>query len=330
MKTRRQGPGVRVAAFGALLAVALSIPTVQAQKGYPSRPIRFVVGNPPGGGQDIIARLLAARLSETLAVPVLVDNRPGAAGNVGAEIVSRAPADGHTLLMLGFANATNVGLFRKLPFDLLRDFTPVALVAESTNLLIAPAAGRFATVRELVSEARTNPGRLNYGSGGNGTVPHLGMELFKRLAGVDIVHIPYGGGGQSMAALVGGQVDLLIVNALAGLPQLRSGKVKALGITSLKRSPVVPNVPTISESGVPGFEVVSWWGVAAPAGLPLPALSTINKAIAHAVSHPDIRSQFDAQGIDSATGTPEAFGRFLQDEVRKWSKVIRDAGIQPM
>jgi tripartite-type tricarboxylate transporter receptor subunit TctC len=309
---------------GALVAPAF------AQKAYPVRPIRFVVGNPPGGGQDIIARLLGARLSETFSVPVLIDNRPGAAGNVGAEIVSRAPADGHTLLMIGFANATNVGLFRKLPFDLLKDFVPIALVAESTNFLIAPASSRAGSVGELIAEAKANPGKLNYGSGGNGTVPHLGMELFKRLARVDIVHIPYSGGGQSMAAVLGRQVDMLIVNALAGVPQLKGGKVKALGVTSLKRSAVAPGVPTVAESGLPGFEVISWWGVVAPTGLPPAVLTTLNAAIAQALKHPEIRGQFDAQGIESAAGTPEAFGRFLREEVGKWSRVIRDAGIQPM
>lgn len=297
---------------------------------YPSRPIRFVVGNPPGGGQDIIARLIGAKLTESFSVPVVIDNRPGAAGNVGAALVSKAPPDGHTLLMIGFANAMNVGLFKKLPFDLLQDFSPITLVGESTNFLVVPATSRIVTVKDLISEAKANPGKLNYGSGGNGTAPHLGTELFKRMAGIDIVHVPFKGGGQSMTALIAAQVDMLIVNPLAGLPHINAGRIKALGVTSLKRSSTAPNVPTVSESGLAGYEVISWWGVVAPPKTSKQVVTRLNSTIVQSLQHPDIKTRFDSQGIETAAGTPEAFLAFLKQEVRKWTKVIREAGIEPI
>lgn len=295
-----------------------------------SRPLRFMVGNPPGGGQDIIARMVGAKLSEVLAVPVVVDNRPGASGNMAAEMVARAPSDGQTLLMIGFANTTNVGLFKQLPFDLLQDFAPVTLVGESTNYLVVPATSRISTVGDLISEAKTNPGKLNYASGGNGTAPHLGSELFKRMAGIDIVHVPFKGGGQSMTALVTAQVDMLIVNPLAGLPQIKAGRIKAVAVTSLKRVAPTPAVPTVAEAGLAGYELISWWGIVAPARTARPVIQRLDALIAQALRHPDLRERFDAQGIDTAASTPEIFATFLRQEVSKWTKVIRDAGIAPI
>jgi len=318
----------------ALFVAALLLPgvcsTASAAESYPNRPIRFVVGNPAGGGQDILARAIGAKLSNAFSVPVVVDNRPGAAGNIGAEVVSRAAPDGYTLLMVGFANATNVGLFKQLPFDLMRDFASVALVAESTNFLVVPGSSRIASVRNLIADAKAAPGKLNYASGGNGTAPHLGSELFKRMAGVDIVHVPFKGGGQSIVSVIAGQVDMLIVNPLAGLPHIREGRLKALGVTSLKRSPAAPAIPTVAESGLVGYEVISWWGVLAPAKTPQGIVTRLHQSIGDALQQPDIKARFESQGIDVSTGTPAQFRVFLQNEIDKWTKVIRETGIDPI
>lgn len=313
----------------AVLLFLLGAPQVLAQATtYPNRPIRFVVGNPPGGGQDTIARMIGARLGEGFAVPVVVDNRPGAAGNVAAELVARAPADGHTLLMIGFANTANVGLYKKLPFDLLKDFSSIALVAESTNFLITPATSRFVTLKDLISHAKSAPGKLNYGSGGNGTVSHLGAELFKRMAGINVVHIPYRGGGPSMAALVAAQIDLLIANPLNALPQIKAGRAKALAVTSRKRSSAAPNIPTVDEAALTGFEVISWWGVVAPRNLPTPIVLKLNAAITQSLDYVEIKRRFEAEGIEPVAADPKALTKLMHEETAKWTKVIREAGIE--
>ena len=294
---------------------------------YPGKAIRMVVPYPPGAFNDQLARTLAQKLSEKWKQPVLVDNRPGGGTTIATDMVARAPADGYTLLIASFAYAVNPALYATLPYDTDKAFTPVILAASASNILVTHPARPFKSVKDLIIAAKARPGTLNYASAGNGSSTHLCMELFGRMAGVDLVHIPYKGSAPAITDLIGGQVDLLCDNAPNALPHVRAGKLRALGLTGERRHPAIAEIPTIAESGVPGFEVTVWFGVLAPAGTPQTVITTLNAEINHILKLPEVVSRFDAQGVQLLGGTSQDFAGFLSAQQNKWAKVVKDSGI---
>ena len=313
--------------FALLLALLLS-PPVGAQA-FPQKPIRFVVPFSPGGTTDILARLLGAKLAPALGQSVLIDNRPGAQGIVGTEIVARAAPDGYTLVMgyLG-THAINPGLYAKLSYDPIRDFAPVTLVASTTQAIVAHPSLPASNVRELIALAKTRPGQLNYASAGIGAPSHLSGELFKAMAGIDMVHVPYKGGGALMTDLLSGQVSLSFGGLAAALPHVKSGKLRLLAVASANRSAAVPEVPTVAESGVPGFDVPSWLGVLAPAGTARDIVNRLHAEISKVLREPEVRERLSAEGAEIIAGDPEQFAAYLKSEIAKYAKVIKDAGVR--
>ena len=311
-------------ALGSLFAV-LAV-TVSAQS-YPTKPIRLVVPFPAGGTTDVLARAAAQKLTETLGQPVVVDNRPGAGGNIGAELVAKSPPDGYTLLMgtVG-THAINPSLYPKMPYDHVRDFVPVILVAGVPNVLVINPALPVNSVQELIAYAKANPGKLNFASSGNGTSIHLSGELFKTMAGVQITHVPYKGSAPALQDLVGGQVQLMFDNLPSALALIKGGRLKALAVTSKERAPALPDVPTMAESGLPGFEASSWFGLLAPAGTPQPVVAKLNAEIAKWLASPEAKEKLLAQGANAAGGTPEDFTRHIAAETAKWQKVVKESG----
>ncbi len=315
-------------AIFAALAAAFAGLAAAAEPPFPNRPLRLVVPFAPGGGSDIIGRLVSAKLSEALGQQVVVDNRPGASANIGAAVVANAQPDGYTLL-LGNANFTiNPGLFTKMPFDPVKDFAPVTLLANALNVLAVHPAVPAATVKELIAVAKAQPGRLNFASPGAGTSSHLGGELFRAMAGIDVATIHYKGAAPAITDLLGGHVSYTITSTLSVLPHVKSGKLRALGVTSLKRASAMGELPAIAET-LPGYEVTNWYGVLATAGTPKPVIDRLNRELARIVAMPDVREKFLAQGAEPETLTPTAFERYIRAEIAKWGKVIRDAKIQP-
>jgi tripartite-type tricarboxylate transporter receptor subunit TctC len=309
---------------GVLLAACAAAASAQS---FPSKPIRIVVPFPPGGTTDVLARAAAQKLSDTLGQPAVVDNRPGAGGNIGAELVAKSPPDGYTLLMgtVG-THAINPALYPKMPYDHIRDFAPVILVAGVPNVLVINPSLPVNSVQELVAYARANPGKLNFASSGSGTSIHLSGELFKTAAGLSMTHVPYKGSAPALMDLIGGQVQLMFDNLPSALPQIKAGKLKALAVTSRERAPALPNVPTIAESGFPGFEASSWFGLLAPAGTPQPVIATINGEVAKWLASPDAKEKLLAQGANAAGGTPEDFAKHIAAETAKWQKVVKESG----
>ena len=308
----------------ALAGLACSGPV--AAQGYPSKPVRLVIPFPAGGPTDTIARALGQRLSEALGQPVLVDNKPGAGGAIGSEIVARAPADGHTIVM-GTTSTHSIGpaLNPKTPYHPEKDFVPVAWVANAPNLLIVSNTLNIGSVKELVSLARAQPGRLNYSSSGVGTISHMSGQLFASLLGLDMVHVPYKGVGLALPDLVNGQVALMFDSMITGLPQVRGGKVRGLAVSSRERSALAPEIPTLAESGVPGYESQTYYSLYAPAGTPAAAVSRLNAETVKALQQPAMRELLAKQGVDPAGGTPEQFAAHMRAETAKWSRLIRDA-----
>ncbi|HQR11812.1 MAG TPA: tripartite tricarboxylate transporter substrate binding protein [Casimicrobiaceae bacterium] len=312
-----------------LAAAAVSLPlspSALAQP-FPSKPLRIVVPFPAGGTTDVLARAVAQKLTETLGQPVVVDNRPGAGGNIGAELVAKSPPDGYTLLMgtVG-THAINPGLYPKMPYDHVRDFAPVILVAGVPNVLVVNPSLPVNSVQELIVYSKANPGKLNFASSGNGTSIHLSAELFKTMAGVQIMHVPYKGSAPALQDLVGGQVQLMFDNLPSSLALIKGGKLKALAVTSSARAAALPDVPTLAESGLPGFEASSWFGLLAPAGTPQPAIATLNAEVAKWLATPEAREKLLAQGAIAAGGTPEDFTRHIAAETAKWQKVVKESG----
>jgi tripartite-type tricarboxylate transporter receptor subunit TctC len=315
-------------AFGfILLAFALGTGDVSAQA-YPSRPVRMLVGFPPGGGTDITARLLAPKLSELLGQPFVVENRPGAATNVATDVVAKAPPDGYTLLFTTTALAINMSLYKNLAFDALRDFAPVSVFAESPNLLVAhQSAG--ASVAELVAKARAKPGALNYSSAGSGTTQHLAGEVFKVRSHTDIVHIPYKGTAASLTAVVAGEVQFSFANVPAILGHVKSGRLHALAVAGPHRSDLMPDVPTMKEAGVEGVEVPVWYALLAPAATPREIVAALGNATARAARSPDTKQRLVEQGADPVGNTPEEFAKLLRTEVLKYAEIVRISGAKP-
>jgi len=296
---------------------------------YPARPIRMIVAYPPGGGTDIVGRMMGQKLGENLGQTVVVDNRGGATGNIGTEIAAHATADGYTLLMGNVApNAINVSLFKKLPFDPVKDFAPVSLVAVTPNILVVQPSSPVKTVKDLIALAKSKPGTLNFPSAGVGSSSHLAGEMLKSIAGIDMVHVPYKGGGPALVALLSGQVQLMFATLPAAMPHVKSGKLRPVAVTTSHRSQALPELPTIAESGVPGYEAATWYGLLAPAGTPKAIVDRLHAEIVKILAT-DTRQRLAAQGFEPAGTTPAEFAGYIKSEIVKWGKVIKAAGIRP-
>ena len=319
----RRKIGTAIAAF----ALTIAAPLAPCQS-FPTKPVRVIVGFAPGGNVDIPARIVASKLGELWGTSVVVDNRPGAGGSLAAGIVAKAPADGHTLLICNIAShGINPAVYRKLPYDPLKEFTPISQIGTAPNVLVVHPSVQAKTVSELVAYAKANPGKLSIASAGVGTSQHLSIELLKSMTGADIVHVPYKGGAPALSDVIGGQVPGMIAGLPTAIASIRSGKVRALGVTSAMRSPQAPEVPTIAESGVPGFEVTSWHGLCAPAGLPKPLLAKLNADLFQVLSTPETKQRLAEQGVDVAPTTPEQYESQIRSEIAKWAKVVKEAGI---
>ena len=292
---------------------------------YPSKTLRLIVPFPPGGGNDIVGRLLAQRLGESLGQQIIVDNRGGAGGTIGTEATAKAAPDGHTLLVNNISLAVNATLYPKLPYDTLRDLAPVALVGRQANFLVVHPSLPARSVREFLALARAKPGQLIYASGGVGTAGHLATELLTMMTGIRMVHVPYKGLGPALTDLAGGHVQLTITTLASALPQMKSGRFRALAVTTAQRSSFFPDVPTLSEAGVPGYEFSTWYGLLVPAGTPRPIVERLNRETAKLLAS-TLKEQFAAQGLEGSASTPEEFGAYLRNEVVKWGKVVRQSG----
>ena len=313
-----------------LLAVALLFPgTLAAQTdNYPSRSIRIVVAFTAGGTTDIIARLVGKKMTEAWGQPVVIDNRPGAGGNLGSALVAKAPPDGYTLLIGSVGPlAINATLYPNMPYDHLKDFAPICLVAEVPNMLVVHPTVPVHSVQDLVDLARARPGTLNYGSTGNGTTGHLSGELLNEQAKIDLVHVPYRG-ATAVTDLLGGQIQLMFATIPSVIQHVRAGSLRAIAVTSGRRSPALPDIPTVAEAGYPGFEASSWFGFVAPTGTPGPIIRKLHALIADIVRMPDINEQLSSQGADPVGSTPEEFGQYMQRETEKWAKVVKASGIR--
>ena len=313
----------------AILAALCVTAASAAEPAYPDRPVRVVVPFPPGGANDIVARQIGQRLNARWGKPVVIDNRGGAGGNIGTEIGARANPDGYTLLIGSTSTlASNMSLYEKLPFDVVRDFAPIALIVTAPNMLCATVGVPAKTVPELIKLAKTAPQKLNYSSFGEGSSSHLIAEMFKRQGGIDMVHVPYKGGALALAAVIGGEVHMTFSNFSVALPQVKSGKVRGVAVTSLKRAAALPEVPTVAESGLPGFEATAWVALVAPRATPRAIVQRVNADIRAELSDKDMRAQLAAQGLEPAGGTPEALGQHIRAEIERWRRVIREAGVR--
>jgi tripartite-type tricarboxylate transporter receptor subunit TctC len=322
---------VRFGVTLALLAVSVGGATARAaEPGFPSRPLRYIAAAAPGGASDLIARTISPALSEGLGVQVVIDNRPGAGNTIGAEIAAHAVPDGHTIFGCNIASlAVSPALYRKLGYDPKRDFALIGMIASNPNALTVHPSLPAATIAQFITLVKSRPGQLNYASAGVGTSPQLSMELFRMQAGMDIVHIPYKGVGPALVDLIGGRVDAMFSTVPSVLTAVRGGKVRALGVTSAQRDPDLPEVPTIAESGMPDFEVISWQGLCTPTGAPKAALARIRAALAAALALPETRKRLADQGFRPHTLTSEKFAAFVHGEQAKWSKLVKDLGIEP-
>jgi tripartite-type tricarboxylate transporter receptor subunit TctC len=313
----------------AFAALAVASGPALAQQPYPNKPIRLVVGFPPGGGVDIIARAISHELGTELGQPIVIDNKPGAGGNLAAEQVAHAPADGYTLVIGAVSTfAISASVYRNLHYDVLKDLAPVAVVASVPNVLVVNSAVPAHNVRDLIALAKKTPGRINFGSAGTGTTVHFAGELFKSMADIDIVHIPYKGAAPAMNDLLGGRVQLMFDFLSAAAPHIRDGKLRALGVTSAKRSPLMPDVPTIAEAGLPGYQVLGSFGVLAPAGTPPEVIQRLNRAIAKVVEEPQVKKRLLASAATPEHATPEEFAATLKTEVAKWAKIVDKTGVR--
>jgi tripartite-type tricarboxylate transporter receptor subunit TctC len=313
-----------------LLAAAAAcalLPGLAAAQAFPSKPITIIVPFAAGGTTDILARIIAQGMSAELGQSVVVDNRAGAGGNIGGQVAARAPADGYTLFMgtVG-THAINAALYKKMPFDPIKDFAPLTRVANVPNLLVANPAQPFKTVPELIAYAKANPGKINFGSSGSGSSIHLSGELFKSMAKVDMQHVPYKGSAPAVTDLLGNQIAIMFDNMPSAIQHVRSGKLRAIAVTTAKRSPELPDVPTIAEAGVPGYEATSWFGMFAPAATPAPVVAQLNATIVKVLAQPDIKKKLAEQGAEAAGETPAQFADFIQKESVKWGRVVKESG----
>ncbi len=316
-------------AAASMTSIAVATGALAQATDYPAKAVRVVIPFPPGGPADVIGRLIGEKLNRAWGHPVIVENRPGAGGNVASEYTARAAADGYTLLLAANSHVTNGALYSNLKYDAIKDFTAITQVAYYSLVLVAHPSVAARNLKDLVSFAKANPGKLTFGSAGSGTPTHLANELFRRAAGIDIVHVPYKGAAPATTDLLGGQVQLMFNNPLSALPHVKTGKLHAIATTGLERSPTTPDVPTVAELGFPQFEVGTWFAFLGPAGIPKDITAKIAADVAAASTAPDIRERLLAQGIEARGTMPEQLSAIMQSDYAKWSKVIREANIKP-
>ena len=309
-----------------LLAALIIGATSAIAQDYPSKPIRLIAPFAPGGATDVLARIAGQKLNERLGQPVVVENRTGAGGNIGAEQVAKAVPDGYTLLMGGVPHAIAVSLYPKLGYDLIRDLTAIAEVASFPSMIVLHPSLPARNVKELIALAKARPGQLNFGSAGNGSPNHLALELFKTLAGVSMTHIPYRGAGQVVADLLAGQLQLASMGFPIAMPHVRADKLRAIAVTGTARSPLLPTLPTGIEAGLPGFDVNSWYGVFGPTGLPRDIITKLNTETSRGINAPDLKERLSALGAEPSAKSPEAFTQYVRDEIAKWAKVVKASG----
>ena len=311
----------------AAAAALLAVPFTCAAQSFPTRPIRLIVTYPPGGGADLMARLLAPKMGEVLGQTVVVENKPGASGQIAAMEVLHAAPDGHTLLFDASSFAVNPSLYASLPYDPMKQFKPITVIALFPNMLVVNPSFPAKSVKELIALAKQKPGTLAFASSGNGSAQHLAGELFKQRAGVDMTHVPYKGGGPALNDVMGGQIPMYFANMASGLPHVKAGKLRALAITGSKRSPALPEVPTIAETGLAGYEVYEWNAIFAPAGTPAPVIAKISDAVQKAMQAPQFKERLALLGGEPAGYSPEEAARFVHDQATLWGKVVREAHI---
>lgn len=312
--------------IAAALLAGLFSPFVSAQV-YPAKPVRMIAASSPGSGVDIVARIVAPKLAEQLGRQVVVDNRAGAGGNLGAELAAKAAPDGYTLFVSTPSQTISMGLYRDLSYDMARDFTAVSQITKGQYIIVVHPSLPAGSVKELIALARAKPGQLNYASAGNGNTTHLAGELFKSLARVNLVHVPYKGTGPALIDLVGGQMQVMFCNLTAALPHVKSGRLRALAVTGDSRSSAVPALPTVIEAGLPGYLVVTWYGIMVPAGTPREIVTHLNNSIVQTMRAPEVRERLAVEGNEPMSGTPEQFTTFIKSEISLWGKVIKDAKI---
>jgi tripartite-type tricarboxylate transporter receptor subunit TctC len=320
---------MRAGFFAALTGIALfaMVPGAQAQS-WPSRGIKIVVPFAPGGSTDVFARLVGDRLATALGQPVVIDNRPGAGGNIGADLVAKSPADGYTLLMATTGvMATNNAMYKNLSYDAAKDLKPVIYIASITNVLIVPADSPFKSTADVIAAAKAAPGKVSFASSGSGSSTHMSAELFRLMTGTELLHVPYKGSSQAMPDVISGRVSMMFENMPGVVSQIKAGTVKVLAVTGQKRTPALPEVRTVAEAGVPGYESLSWSGIAAPAATPPDVVARLNREINAILANPEMRQKIAEQGAEAVGGTPEAFSEHIARERVKWSKVVRDAAI---
>ena len=310
------------------MAVAVTGATCAVAATYPEKPVRMVVPFPPGGGTDVVARAIALKLTEQWGQSVVVDNRPGAASMVGTEMLARAVPDGYTLGFVSMSHTINPTIYKKLPFDPIADFSPVALAATAPNVLVVNPGVGAKSVAELVQIAKSRPGKLNFPSSGNGGVSHLSMEMFRYAAGIDIVHVPYRGAGPALTALLANETQLMMATTPVALPQMKAGRLIALATTGLKRSSLAPEIPTVAEAGYPGFEADTWYGMLAPAKVPPALVNQANAAVTKMLTQADFKERLAHEGAQPAGGTPAQFAAHIKSEIEKWAKIVRMAKVK--
>jgi tripartite-type tricarboxylate transporter receptor subunit TctC len=311
--------------FTLLLLVFISCST-RAQQ-YPTRPIHILIPFTPGSAADIIARAMEPTLREKLGQSLVIDNRGGAGGNIAAELTAKSASDGYTIMMgtIG-THAINYSLYSKLPFHPIRDFTPIALVGESPNVLVLNPRVPANSIKDLIALAKSRPGQLNYGSSGAGTSVHLSAELFSSMAGIKMVHVPFKGATEALTALLGGQLDLMFASLSSAIPLIKSGRLKAFAVTGAQRSPSIPELPTMAEAALPGYAAAAWYGIVGPAGIPQPIVTVLNNTALAALNTQEVKNRLFASGVEVRTSTPEEFARLIESEMRKWAKVVKDSG----
>jgi tripartite-type tricarboxylate transporter receptor subunit TctC len=308
-----------------VLSLAVLAGPAQAQAPYPNRAIKLIVPFPPGGSNDVVARGVAVQLSTRLNQPIVIENVGGAGGLIGTEMAAKAAPDGYTLILISVAFAFNPSMY-KLPYDPSTAFAPVGVLGAGPVVIAVTSKLPVSSLKDLLALAKEKPGSLNYATAGVGSFQHLASELFKQQAGLDIVHVPFKGGGPAMMDVIAGNTQIAVGSLVQMLPQIKGGKLKALGVGSAKRIPALPDVPTISEAGVPGYEVTNWWGIAAPAGTPRPVIERLHRELSAVVASSETQKRFEAEGADPLQMTPEEFGRFIAQETAKWSKVVKESG----
>lgn len=310
----------------AFLGLCVLCAAAAVAQDFPSKPIRVVVPFPAGGGTDIVARIVLQKIGEGLGATFVVDNRGGAGGTIGTDLVAKAAGDGYTLGIVSGSHAINPSLYRKLPYDTLRDFSPITLLVSGPGVLVLHPSVPARSVKELVALAKARPGQLNYASAGNGTPPHLAAELFKSMVGVDMVHVPYKGNSQAMADLVSGAVSVSFPTIPSALPHVRGGRLRALAVTSRERSRIAPEIATLAESGLPGYDASSWYGMVAPARTPAPIVQRLHQEASKAIESGDVRGKLVQQGLDPIASSPQAFDAKIREDLVKWEKIVRVSG----